>query len=101
MSWLDWIEHHLLPCPSKYFFGLDCPGCGMQRSMLDLLKGDIAGSLKMYPGLLPILFTLVFMVLHLRYKFRNGAMTLQYAYIISAVIVVASFIIKQIQFFNP
>jgi hypothetical protein len=100
MSWVDWIERHLLPCPSKYYFGVDCPGCGMQRSMMELLRGNFTESLKMYPALLPILFTLVFMVLHIRFKFRNGAITLQYAYIASAVIVLTSYFIKHVQIFN-
>ncbi len=101
MSWIDWIEQHLLPCPSKSLFGLDCPGCGMQRSMVDLLKGNFTDSLKTYPALIPILITLVFLGLHLRYKFKYGSTTLQYAYIFSMLIVVTSYVIKQVQFFNP
>lgn len=101
MSWIDWIEHHLLPCPSKALLGMDCPGCGMQRSLIELFRGNFEGSFKMYPALLPILFTLVFMSFHIRYKFRNGAQTLQYAYIVSALVVVTSYIIKQVQIFNP
>lgn len=101
MSWIDWIEHHLLPCPSKSLMGMDCPGCGMQRSLMHLLRGEFVASFKMYPALLPILFTLVLLVLHLKYKFRKGAITLQYAYIFSALVVVTSYIIKQIQLFNP
>lgn len=100
MSWIDWIEHHLLPCPSRYFLGLDCPGCGMQRAFLELLRGNFAGSFKLYPALLPILFTLVLLALHLKYKYRNGARTLLFSYIFSAIVVVTSFIIKQVQLFN-
>jgi hypothetical protein len=100
MSWIDWIEHHLLPCPSKALFGLDCPGCGMQRSAIELLKGNFTESFKMYPALLPILLTFVLLALHLRYKFRNGTKTIQYAYIFSMIVVVTSYVIKQVQFFN-
>lgn len=100
MSWIDWIEQHLLPCPSKSFLGVDCPGCGMQRSMIELLNGNFMESLKTYPGLLPVLFTLIILGLHLKYKFTHGAKTVQYSFIFSAGVIMISFIVKQVQLFN-
>jgi len=101
MSWIDWLEQHLLVCPNKYFFGLECPGCGMQRSVIALLKGNILESLQLYPGLFPIIFTLVMLGLHLRYQYKNGAKILQYSYIVSLSIVIGSFVVKQVHLFNP
>ena len=101
MSVVDWLEQYLLPCPSKFFFGMDCPGCGMQRSALALFRGNFVESLTLYPALLPMLFTLVFLGLHLRYKFPNGARTLQYSYFFATLIAVTSYIVKQVQLFNP
>lgn len=80
---------------------MDCPGCGMQRSMIEMLKGNFVESLKMYPGMLPMVFTMVLLGLHLKYKFRNGAKMLLYSYSFSAGVVVISYIIKQIQLLNP
>lgn len=37
---------HLLPCLFKSITGLSCPGCGIQRSFLLLLNGDIAASFR-------------------------------------------------------
>lgn len=31
-------------CPSVIIFGYPCPGCGLTRGMLHLLKGDFAGA---------------------------------------------------------
>ena len=31
-------------CPFKLLTGLDCPGCGFQRALRALLKGDIVGA---------------------------------------------------------
>lgn len=39
--------------------GQDCPGCGLQRSFMALIEGDIAGSIMYYPGLFPILLGIV------------------------------------------
>ena len=49
-------------CPSEILFGLPCPGCGLTRAALLLLKGDLQGSLRMNPMLLfiPVYFILIF-----------------------------------------
>jgi hypothetical protein len=47
----DWM----LPCLSKQITGMDCPGCGIQRSISLLIEGEIVQSFMMYPALLPII----------------------------------------------
>ena len=42
----------MFPCLSKTLFGIECLGCGFQRSFLMLLEGDYSGSFKMYQALL-------------------------------------------------
>lgn len=32
-------------CPTKYLFGIDCPGCGGMRMAYSLMHGDFAGAL--------------------------------------------------------
>ncbi len=32
-------------CPTKFFLGITCPGCGMQRAIYSLLHGDLAAAL--------------------------------------------------------
>ncbi|MDR1632593.1 MAG: DUF2752 domain-containing protein [Dysgonamonadaceae bacterium] len=34
IPFVEWLKDHLLTCPSKHFFHTDCPGCGLQRSVL-------------------------------------------------------------------
>ena len=48
-------------CPSEIFLGLPCPGCGLTKAALLLVKGDITGSLRMNPMLLfiPVYFILL------------------------------------------
>jgi hypothetical protein len=74
--------------------GLDCPGCGMQRSFLALLRGDLAESFSLYPALLPILLTFILLLLHLKFQFKKGAMIVMYSFIGATAIVIISFIIK-------
>ena len=49
------LKDYMLPCLNKQLFGIDCPGCGLQRSIVFLLKGDFAAAFHMYPAI----FTLV------------------------------------------
>ena len=74
--------------------GFDCPGCGMQRSFIELLKGNLADSLHLYPALLPTVFTLFFTGLHLFFNFKNGAAIIKYSFIFTIAIVLVSYLIK-------
>lgn len=37
-------------CPSRLLFGVNCPGCGMTRSVLLTLGGDLRGALFVNPA---------------------------------------------------
>jgi hypothetical protein len=52
---VKWLQDHMLRCPFKYITGVDCPGCGFQRSVLDLLQGDLHKSIQLYPPAIPLL----------------------------------------------
>lgn len=36
---------HYPTCPTQWFLGIDCPGCGLLRGTHALCQGDIAGAL--------------------------------------------------------
>jgi hypothetical protein len=74
--------------------GIDCPGCGMQRAIIKLLEGDLQGSLQMNPSALPILFMLIFLMLHLKFQFKHGARIITVLFIISSTIIVVNYIVK-------
>jgi hypothetical protein len=57
---IKWVEDYLLTCPSKHFFHVDCPGCGLQRSVLALFEGDLVKSFQLYPATIPIFFLFYF-----------------------------------------
>lgn len=84
----------MLTCPYKALSGFDCPGCGMQRAFVELLKGNFFESLHLYPALLPIIFTLLLTALHLKFNFEKGAAYIKYSFITSTAIIVISYIIK-------
>ncbi|HET6990424.1 MAG TPA: DUF2752 domain-containing protein, partial [Bacteroidia bacterium] len=78
--------------------GIDCPGCGLQRSFLELLQGNIRESFFLYPALFPILITFIFLAVHLKFRLPNGAKILTGLFIFSATVIMISYILKQVHF---
>ena len=72
----------------------DCLGCGAQRSFFELMQGNFLESLTLFPALIPLLFTFVFVVLHLVFKFKHGARVLIISFSLSAFIMAFNFILK-------
>ncbi|MGK4568732.1 DUF2752 domain-containing protein [Flavobacterium sp. 3HN19-14] len=44
------IERYMLPCMNKAIFGVDCPGCGLQRSLLMVCNGEFINAFHMFPA---------------------------------------------------
>ena len=95
---ITWLQEHQLPCLFKSITHFDCPGCGLQRSFILLLSGNMAGSFTIYPALLPILFLFFFLVIHLTNKIKTGAAILKYLYFFCAGIILISYIYKIINY---
>jgi len=41
----------MLPCLNKMLLGIDCPGCGLQRSAVLLFQGNFQQAFEMYPAI--------------------------------------------------
>ncbi|MCB0821089.1 MAG: DUF2752 domain-containing protein [Bacteroidales bacterium] len=91
---INWLESHQLPCYYKQLLGIECLGCGMQTAFILLLKGELIESLKTYPALIPVMFLFSFLILHIIFKFRKGAVVLKISFIFTVSIMVLSYIIK-------
>ena len=93
---INWLEAHQLPCMFKAVTHFDCPGCGLQRSFILLIKGDVLSSFIMYPALIPVILLFSFLIIHLVRHIKNGTAILKYAYIFCAGIIMVSYIYKLI-----
>ncbi|MCA6363541.1 MAG: DUF2752 domain-containing protein [Bacteroidetes bacterium] len=93
-AFIHWLEHSMLECPIKSHFGVSCPGCGFQRSLILLLNGNIWGSIVRFPALLPFLSTWLMLFAHLLFKFRHGATALVWLFGTTAVCILANFITR-------
>ena len=84
----------MLKCHWKSTYGIDCFGCGFQRAIQLLFEGDILGSFQMYAALIPFLITLIFTLLHLKFKFKNGARLIVIFFSVTVAIMLISYFYK-------
>lgn len=94
------LEKYMLPCLSKYFMEIDCPGCGFQRSLFALLKGDFAYSFKIFPA---IFTTLLFFAISIFFIATRKQVVLKYLIIVAivnALVTLIAYIIKLNLIFN-
>ncbi len=93
-GFIHWLENHQLPCSWKATLGISCPGCGMQSAFIELLKGNLVMSLKLFPALIPMIAMILFLGIHLLLKVPKGAMILKFLFIFTSSIMVVDYIVK-------
>lgn len=84
----------MLPCLNKKLFGLDCLGCGFQRSLLYVIKGDFIVAFNVYPAIYTLILLAIFLILNLKFKFKSGKKIIIIFTIINVLIIIASYFIK-------
>lgn len=79
---------------NKWLFGLDCPGCGLQRSIAFLLEGEFGKAFHIFPAIYTLLGFAVFLGLHLLDKTRNYQKIVIASAILNGVVMIISYIYK-------
>ncbi|OFX40164.1 MAG: hypothetical protein A2W97_01520 [Bacteroidetes bacterium GWE2_40_63] len=95
--WADWLKDHSRPCFYKKHLGFECPGCGFQRAVIELLQGNLLESIRQYPALLPIIALFTVLALHLFFRFKFGAALLKGLFILVVLLIIGNFIFKFFQ----
>jgi hypothetical protein len=91
---ITWLESHQLSCSIQKQFGINCPGCGFQSALIELLKGNIWESVLIYPALLPIIATVSSFLIQLKFNTKIGALIVKVFFFLSLILVLANFISK-------
>lgn len=93
MGFINFLEENLLSCQWKYM-GVECMGCGFQRSVIYLLKGEFVNAFKTYPAIYTLIFMMLFLGLHLKFNFTNGHKILLRLFILNLIIIAVNYIFK-------
>lgn len=94
------LEDFLLPCMNKDLFGVDCYGCGAQRSLLLIFQGKFHEAFFMYPAIYPILILLCFLILNLFVNFKKAYQIRNSLIILMGITMAISYLIKMSYFFQ-
>ena len=88
------LEEFMIPCVSKKLFGIDCPGCGMQRSLMMVFQGDFTDAFKMFPAIYTTIPLFLFIGLHFIDKRRNYHKLIVPFAIVNAAVMIVAYIYK-------
>ncbi|MBE9666853.1 DUF2752 domain-containing protein [Mucilaginibacter boryungensis] len=94
LSLIKWLQTFLIPCPFKKLTGIDCPGCGFQRSFLALLQGDISKSFQLYPATIPLLLVTLYTIIDARWSIDRKDYLKKTLYIGTAAVIIVSYVVK-------
>lgn len=92
------MEEYMIPCMHKKLFGVDCMGCGTQRAGYMVLQGNFVDAFKMFPAIYTTILLFIFIFLHFIDKKRKYHKIIIFLAILNAIIMVFSYIYKQIYF---
>jgi hypothetical protein len=88
------LKEYMLPCLSKTFFGIECLGCGFQRSFLLLINGNFIDAFKMYPAVYTLLGLFIFILINFKAKFKHSKKIISRLAYLNLSIMIVSYLIK-------
>jgi len=68
--------------------------CGSQRALIELLKGNLVESFKLYPALIPSIIIVISAILQLMIKREKGWKVIRMLLIADFALIMISYIIK-------
>ena len=87
-------EDYMLPCLNKKLFGLDCMGCGMQRSIALILDGEFVQAFYMYPAIYSLVLMLTIITLNYFKNFKHAFKIIIILVAVNAILILGNFIFK-------
>ncbi|NHM07091.1 DUF2752 domain-containing protein [Flavobacterium sp. CYK-4] len=88
------LQRYMIPCLNKKLFGIDCPGCGTQRAILQLINGNFSAAFHQFPAIYTTILLFGFLALHYIDKSRNYHKIIISLAVINAMIMIVAYIYK-------
>ncbi|WP_298427454.1 DUF2752 domain-containing protein [uncultured Kordia sp.] len=90
------LDDYMLPCVSKKYLGIDCFGCGLQRSLSLITQGEFIEAFKMYPAIYTLILFFALVGINIFYKFRNSQKLINFLGITTVIIIIINFFVKKL-----
>ena len=87
-------DDFMLPCMNKSIFGFDCLGCGTQRALLLILKGEFVEAFYMFPAIYTTILFIFILAFNFIDKSRNYHKIIIGLALTNAVIMIVSYFYK-------
>lgn len=84
----------MLPCLTKNFFGFECMGCGLQRSLVALFQGHFTEAFVLYPAIFPLVFLGAVIGINLSFGLKYANRIISVLAILSVTTIIVSYILK-------
>ncbi|MGC6430575.1 MAG: DUF2752 domain-containing protein [Jejuia sp.] len=88
------LEEYMLPCLNKKLFGIECMGCGLQRSLSLILHGEFIAAFKMYPAIYTLVLLAAVVITNTIKPFKQGYKLIVILGVLSTLIMITSFFLK-------
>ena len=92
------LEKYMIPCLNKKLFGVECFGCGLQRSVALIFRGEFIEAFHMYPAVYTLILLLGLIIVNAFKNINKGNKLILILAIINAIIIISSYFLKM--FFN-
>ena len=88
------LEDYMLPCLNKKLLGFECMGCGLQRSVVLLINGQLLEAFFMYPAIYTIIVLFGFIIINHFKNYKYGNKIIIILAILNVVVIMGSFLLK-------
>lgn len=88
------LDDYMLPCLNKTLLGFECMGCGLQRSVALILKGEFVDAFLMYPAIYTLIIFFGFLIANSFKNFKHSNKIIIILSLTNISIIVINFLIK-------
>ena len=88
------LEDFMLPCLNKSLLGVECMGCGIQRSAFLVVKGNFTDAFYMYPAIYTLILLFVILLISVIKKFKYSQKIIRSLAVVNVAIIIVSYLIK-------
>lgn len=90
---INFLQRNMGTCFWKEI-GVECMGCGMQRSIILLLEGEFIAAFFMYPPIYTLIVMFIFLAIHIKFSIKNGHKVLIGLFILNIFITLTNYLLK-------